>query len=60
MEEGNTQQKTMQTHLFLHLKIYRFWRIYHSGSIYFEKLTKEIHFSDVLPLWLHNMSKIRE
>ena len=31
-----------------------------SGSIYFDKLTIEIHSSDVPPLWLHNMSKIQE
>lgn len=60
MEGGSTQQKTMQTHLFLHLKMYRFWRIDRSGSMYFDKLTIEIHSSDVPPLWLHSMSKIQE
>lgn len=60
MEEGNNTAEDNAETSFPPPKIYHFWRIYRSGSIYFEKLTTEIHFSDVPPLWLHNMSKIQE
>lgn len=60
MEEGNTQQKTMQTHLFLHLKYIISGESIALVPFTLKKITTEIHFSDVPPLWLHNMSKIQE